>query len=40
MSSDVDYIATDPLDSQLRILEWILYQVCSNEIKKFEELRF
>jgi len=25
---------SDPLDSELRILDWILYQVCSNEIKK------
>jgi len=25
----------DPLDSELRILDWILYIVCSNEIKKF-----
>jgi hypothetical protein len=24
----------DPLDSELRILNWILYQVCSNEAKK------
>jgi len=24
----------DPLHSELRILEWILYQVCSNEIKR------
>ena len=24
----------DPLDSELRILDWILYQVCSNELKK------
>jgi hypothetical protein len=24
----------DPLDSELRILNWILYQVCRNEIKK------
>ena len=23
----------DPLDSELRILDWILFQVCSNEIK-------
>ena len=23
----------DKLDSELRILDWILYQVCSNEIK-------
>ena len=22
----------DPLDSELRILNWILYQICSNEI--------
>jgi 3-dehydroquinate synthetase len=27
-------IEEDPLDSELRILDWILYQVCSNEIKK------
>jgi hypothetical protein len=31
-------IEEDPLDSQVRILEWIFYQVCSNEIKKFERL--
>jgi hypothetical protein len=24
----------DPLHTELRILEWILYQVCSNEIKR------
>ena len=24
----------DPLHSELRILDWILYQVCSNEIKE------
>ncbi len=29
-----DIVAADPLDSQLRILDWIFYQVCSNEIKK------
>jgi hypothetical protein len=29
-----DAIGADPLDSQLRILEWIFYQVCSNQIKK------
>jgi hypothetical protein len=28
-------IESDPLDSELRILDWIFYQVCSNEIKKF-----
>jgi hypothetical protein len=27
-------IESDPLDSELRILEWIFYQVCSNEIKR------
>jgi hypothetical protein len=27
-------IERDPLDSELMILDWILYQVCSNEIKK------
>ena len=26
-------IEQDALDSELRILDWILYQVCSNEIK-------
>jgi len=24
----------DPLDSELRILDWNLFHVCSNEIKK------
>jgi hypothetical protein len=28
----------DPLDSELRILDWILYQVCSNKIKQFERI--
>jgi hypothetical protein len=28
-------IETDPLHSELRILDWILYQVCSNEIKDY-----
>ena len=27
-------IEADPLHSDLRILDWILYQVCINEIKK------
>jgi hypothetical protein len=27
-------IEADPLHSELRILDWIFYQVCSNEIKK------
>jgi hypothetical protein len=31
-------IEQDPLDSEVRILDWILYIVCSNEIKKFEML--
>lgn len=26
-------IELDPLDSELKILNWILYRVCSNEIK-------
>jgi hypothetical protein len=26
----------DKLHSELRILDWIFYQVCGNEIKKFE----
>jgi hypothetical protein len=28
----------DPLDSELRIVDWILYQVCSNKLKQFKEL--
>jgi hypothetical protein len=28
----------DPLDSELRILEWIFYQVCSYEIKRIEKI--
>jgi len=28
-------IEADPLDSELRILDWILHVVCSNERKKF-----
>jgi hypothetical protein len=28
-------IEADPLHSELRILDWILFQVCSNEIKQF-----
>ena len=28
-------IEADPLDSELRILDWILYIICSNERKKF-----
>jgi|SRR6478735_5145190 hypothetical protein len=31
-------LEADPLDSELSILDWILYQVCSNEIKKIEGL--
>ena len=30
----------DPLDSELRILDWILYQVCSNKRKEFERLQY
>jgi hypothetical protein len=28
----------DKLHSELKILDWILFRVCSNEIKKFERL--
>ena len=31
-------IEADPLHSELRIFDWILYRVCSNEIKKFPTL--
>jgi hypothetical protein len=31
-------IKADPLHRELRILDWILYQVCCNEIKKFERI--
>ncbi len=27
---------SDPLDSELRILDWILFQVCSNKIKSLK----
>jgi hypothetical protein len=33
-----DIIEADKLHSDLRILDWIFYQVCSNGIKKFERL--
>ena len=29
-----DAIEADPLNGELRILDWILYQVCSNKIKR------
>jgi hypothetical protein len=29
---------SDKLHSELKILDWILYQVCCNEVKKFERL--
>jgi hypothetical protein len=29
-----DAIVADPLHSELRILDWILYVVCNNEIKR------
>jgi hypothetical protein len=31
-------IEADPLHSELRILDWMLYQVCSDETKQFEGL--
>jgi hypothetical protein len=27
-------VEQDPLDSELRILDWILYQVCKDELKR------
>jgi hypothetical protein len=27
-------IETDPLDGELGLLDWIFFQLCSNEIKK------
>jgi len=33
-----DAIEADPLHSELRILDWILFRVCSNETKQFETL--
>jgi hypothetical protein len=35
-----DIFDADRLDSELRILDWILYQVCSNEIKNITCLTF
>ena len=29
-----DFFEADKLHSELRILDWIFYQVCSNKIKK------
>jgi hypothetical protein len=29
-------LEADPLDSEVMILEWIFYQVCSNEIKRLK----
>jgi hypothetical protein len=29
-------IESDPLDSELRILDWIFYQACSNNKKVFD----
>jgi hypothetical protein len=28
-------LEADPLDSEVRILDWILYTVCSNKLKQF-----
>ena len=33
-----DIFEADKLHCELRILDWMLYQVCSNEIKQFERL--
>jgi uncharacterized protein YicC (UPF0701 family) len=34
-----DAIEADPLHNELRVLDWILYIVCSNEIKQFERIQ-
>jgi len=33
-------IEKDPLDSELMILDWISYQVCSNKIKELKKYIF
>ena len=33
-----DIFEAEPLHSELQILDWILYQICSNKIKQFERL--
>jgi hypothetical protein len=33
-----DIFEADKLHSELRILDWAFYKVCSNEIKRFERL--
>jgi hypothetical protein len=38
MSHEQQRDQADPLLSELRILDWIFYQVCGNEIKEFERL--
>ena len=34
-----DIFQADALHSELRILDWIFYQVCSNEIKKIKDTK-
>ena len=36
MNQTHDIFQADVLHSELRILDWIFYQVCSNEIKRLE----
>jgi hypothetical protein len=36
MNQTHEIFEADKLHSELRILDWIFYQVCSNQIKKFE----
>jgi hypothetical protein len=31
-------LEADPLDSELMILDWIFYRVCSNKLKQFERI--
>ena len=33
MNKKDSIIEADPLDSELRILDWILYQVCKDQVK-------
>ena len=38
MNRTYSIIEADKLHCELRIMDWIFYQVCINEIKKFERL--
>jgi hypothetical protein len=36
MNKKDSILEQDPLDSELRILDWVLYQVCKDRIKSTE----